>query len=428
MDPRGIRTHALPEPSDEERERPPMWRFWRLLPPCGRMSVFLDSWYTQPTEEAYHRRIKTGELVRQLNQIEQFERLLHQEGVLLLKFWLHLSRCAQEERLEQLEADPLQRWRVRKDDWKLWKHYERFRAVAEYALQATNTAEAPWTLVEAANAHYRNLTVGKTLLEALKSRLSMPPAPPTAATVPEALAPRPANVFTQLDMSSTLNESEYQDKLAKQQANLGLLTRKLFRQRRSMVLVFEGPDAAGKGGAIRRLTESMDARDYHVSSIAAPSEEEHARPYLWRFWLQLPRLGRVAIFDRSWYGRVLVERVEGFCKRDDWQRAYAEINSFESQLADFGIILLKFWLAVSPEEQLRRFQNREETPYKQYKLTQEDWRNRAKWDHYQVAACDMIEKTSTDWAPWILVEADNKEWARIKVLRSVVHRLREEFD
>jgi polyphosphate:AMP phosphotransferase len=428
MDPRGIRTHALPDPSDEERERPPMWRFWRLLPPWGRISIFLDSWYTMPLENAFRRRAddQTGQ---QLNEIAEFERMLYHEGVLLLKFWLHLSMADQKKRLKELEADPVERWRVTKEDWKRSRHYDRFRTASEQVLQATSTPEAPWTLVEAADRHYRNLTVGQALLEPVRRRLSngaasamsAAPQPPSAAPVS---APRSLNLLDQLDLHRTLDEPIYQKKLTGKQGDLALLTRKLHRRKRSMVLVFEGPDAAGKGGAIRRLTAAMDARDYHVIAVSAPSGDEHTRPYLWRFWLQLPRLGRVAIFDRSWYGRVLVERIEGFCKEPDWQRAYSEINQFESQLTEFGIIVLKFWLAVSPQEQLRRFQNREETPYKQYKLTPEDWRNRAKWDAYQAAARDMIEKTSSTRAPWVLVEADNKEWARIQVLRSVVRRLK----
>ncbi|MCY3018428.1 MAG: polyphosphate:AMP phosphotransferase, partial [Planctomycetota bacterium] len=205
-------------------------------------------------------------------------------------------------------------------------------------------------------------------------------------------------------------------------------TRQLYEKKRSLLIVFEGPDAAGKGGAIRRLTAAMDARNYQVISIAAPTEEERARPYLWRFWRQLPRLGRVTIFDRSWYGRVLVERIEGFCSTPDWQRAYAEINAFEEQLTRFGIAVVKFWLATTPEEQLRRFKDRETTPYKQYKLTEEDWRNREKWGAYEAAACDMIEKTSSALAPWVLVEADDKLHARLKVMKSACERLERALD
>jgi polyphosphate kinase 2 (PPK2 family) len=243
--------------------------------------------------------------------------------------------------------------------------------------------------------------------------------------------PRPAkfNVIRQLDLAAaTMDEATYEQQLSRQSAKLARLVRKLHEAGRSMILAFEGPDAAGKGGVIRRLTAAMDPRLYRVISVAAPTDEEAAHPYLWRFWRHLPRQGRVTIYDRSWYGRVLVERLEGFAGRDEWSRAFAEINEFEAQLSEFGTVVLKFWLAISPEEQLRRFQDRETTPYKQYKITEEDWRNRRKWDAYEAAACDMIERTSTSDAPWVLVEAEDKRWARIKVLRTVSRRLAEVLD
>ena len=299
--------------------------------------------------------------------------------------------------------------------------------VAGQLLSHTNTAEAPWVIVEARDARYRNLTVARTLLEKLRQRLDRPSEP--AFRKPEVdLKPASVNVLNRLDLSKKLDEPEYEKKLLKYQGKLARLSRRLYDERRSLILVFEGPDAAGKGGAIRRLTAAMDARDYRVISVAAPTDEERAHPYLWRFWRHLPRRGRLTIYDRSWYGRVLVERVEGFATPEEWQRAYAEINAFEEQLTEFGTIVLKFWLALSPEEQLRRFREREETPYKQYKLTEEDWRNRDRWDSYEAAACDMIEKTSTEAAPWTLVEANNKEWARVKVLSTVTRHLGKALD
>ena len=224
-------------------------------------------------------------------------------------------------------------------------------------------------------------------------------------------------------MGRALDAATYKKELHQAQGELGLLSRRLRKEKRSLILVFEGPDAAGKGGAIRRLTAAMDARDYQVISIAAPTDEERAHPYLWRFWRYLPPTGRVSIYDRSWYGRVLVERVEGFARPDQWQRAFEEINAFEEQLIEHGLILVKFWLAITPDEQLRRFQDRQDTPYKQHKITAEDWRNRDRWDAYEAAACDMIEKTGTESAPWVLVEGNNKEWARVKVLKEVVRRV-----
>lgn len=426
LDARGIETVAMDRPTDEERERPPMWRYWRVLPPKGRMSIFFAAWEEHPSLDAIRGRVSRAEVERDLQRSVDFERMLCNENMLVVKIWLHLSREALKKRLHKLEADPYQSWRVTKDDWKLHKHYEAFRGLAELQIRRTNTGAAPWTIVEGADKHYRHLTVAKTLLAALRHRLDngKMKAP---VTPPAPVQPPPLNAINQLDLSRSLDADAYKTQLRAAEADLNRLTRRLHKEQRSMILVFEGPDAGGKGGAIRRLTAAMDARDYRVISIAAPTDEERAHPYLWRFWRHLPRLGRVTIYDRSWYGRVLVERVEGFCPPADWQRAYTEINTFEEQLTEFGIVLVKFWLAISQDVQLERFQEREDTPYKQYKITPEDWRNRAKWDAYEAAACDMVEKTSTAPAPWTLVEANNKEWARIKVMRTVIDRLTAAF-
>jgi polyphosphate:AMP phosphotransferase len=428
LDARGIQTHALGKPTDEEAQRPPMWRFWRLLPAKGRIAIFFGSWYTEPIVGHAFDRIDGAELDQALDRIVEFERMLHNEDVLVLKFWLHISKETQKERLEKFAADKRQRWRVSKRDWKYHKRYDKFRSICEHALRRTNTDAAPWIIVEATDRRYRNLTVARTILEAIEGQLNQAKSrPPRAKDKPAPVKPPPVNILNRLDLTLAFDPKQYGEKLLKYQGELNQLTRRLYREQRSMILVFEGPDAAGKGGTIRRLTQAMDARNYQVISVAAPTEEERAHPYLWRFWGHLPRAGRVTIYDRSWYGRVLVERIEGFCTPADWQRAYAEINAFEEQLTDFGTILLKFWLTISPEEQLVRFQDRETTPYKQYKITEEDWRNRAKWDSYETAACDMIEKTSVESAPWVLVEANNKEWSRIKVLRTIVRRLKEQL-
>ncbi|MFN4259576.1 MAG: polyphosphate:AMP phosphotransferase [Gemmataceae bacterium] len=424
LDARGIQTHAIDQPTDEERQRPPLWRFWRLLPPHGRMGIFLRSWYMRLFLDSVRHGLDRAALGRTIQHIVHFERMLHHENTLIVKFWLHMSKDAIRSHFRKLEADPLQSWRVTKEDWQYLKRYDDFRLIAEEVLRETSTSAAPWHIVEAVDRRYRDLTVARTLWESLRQRLdSVQAAPPRSEPKPTVLHPDPINILNQLDMSKSLNPKEYKKKLLKLQGKINILTRRLHDERRSMILVFEGPDAAGKGGTIRRLTAAMDARDYQVIAVAAPTDEELAHPYLWRFWRHLPRLGRITIYDRSWYGRVLVERIEGFCTQDEWQRAYEEINEFEDQLTEFGVILLKFYIALTPDEQLRRFQDRETTPYKQYKLTEEDWRNRDKWDSYQAAACDMIAKTSTPAAPWILVEGNDKNWARIKVLSTIVDRL-----
>lgn len=422
MDARGIETHAVREPTDEERERPLMWRFWRQLPRVGRMGIFFGGWYVPAIIDQLYAGRGPAEFHEAVDRIVALERMLVSENTLLLKFWLHVSRAEQKERLKRLENDRHQSWRVTKRDWEHHKRYDEFRSVYDRLLSRTSTAEAPWTVVEATDARYRNVTVARAILESIWQRLAQPPQKELAKPALD-LKPAPVNIIKRLDLSQKLDKDDYEKKLAKYQSKLGQLSRRLYECKHSMTLVFEGPDAAGKGGAIRRLTSVLDARSYQHIAIAAPTDEEAAQPYLWRFWRNLPRLGTITIYDRSWYGRVLVERVEGFCAPTDWKRAFAEINAFEEQLSQFGTLVLKFWLAISPEEQLRRFAERQETPYKLYKITAEDWRNRDRWDAYEAAACDMIEKTNTERAPWCLIEAEDKNWARIEVLKRVVRAI-----
>jgi polyphosphate kinase 2 (PPK2 family) len=222
-----------------------------------------------------------------------------------------------------------------------------------------------------------------------------------------------------LQLDQEYSKKDYEPELEKLQGRLNLLTRHPDFNKHSIIAVFEGNDAAGKGGSVRRITAALDARQYTIIPIAAPTEEERSQPYLWRFWRHIPRKGRISIFDRSWYGRVLVERVEGFLREPEWMRAYSEINDFEEQLIENGAIVVKFWLAISQDEQLKRFKLREEIGFKRFKITEEDWRNRNKWDAYVHAVSDMVERTSTDIAPWTLVEANNKYYARIKILKTL---------
>ncbi len=423
MDPRHIVTHAFGEMSDEERERPRMWRYWRALPPKGRIGILFGAWHTDPIVDRVAGKTDNAQLELAMEEIVRFERMLVDEGALILKFWFHLSKKAQKKRLKALEADPKTRWRVTETDWERFKLYNKFRKVSENALRETSTGDAPWIVVEGADPNYRYLTVGRTLLDALKKRLAGDkPAVSRPAALPEpALDGR--NVFSSLDYGKTLARKAYNRKLEKYQGELNLLTRhKKFRQK-SLIIVFEGADAAGKGGSIRRITGALDARHYQVTPIAAPTEEERAQPYLWRFWRHLPRQGRVTIYDRSWYGRVLVERVEKFCSEQDWMRAYREINDFEEQLAEAGGIVTKFWLTITQEEQLKRFREREKTPFKSFKITPEDWRNRKKWNDYERAVCDMIERTSNEHAPWIVVPANDKYCARIEILKTLCERV-----
>lgn len=420
MDPRHIQTSAFGPPSAEELERPPHWRYWQALPPRGKVGIFFGAWHTQPIVQRVMGELDEGAFAAAIAEIQRLERMLCDEGVLLLKYWFHLSKDQQKRRLKSLEADPSTRWRVTETDWAYFRRYDRFVEVCDPFLHQTSTAAAPWIVVPGADANFRALTVGRHLLAAMRERLDAPvAAAEPAATPPLPVAGDHLNVLTALKLDRPMTRAAYDRALETWQGRLNLAARDPRFKSLSVVAVFEGNDGAGKGGAIRRVTGALDARGYATIPVAAPSEEERAQPYLWRFWRRLPRRGRFTFFDRSWYGRVLVERVEGLCGEADWMRAYGEINDFEHALVRHGTVLVKFWLAVSKDEQYRRFKQRETVAFKRFKITAEDWRNRERWDAYEAAVCDMVDRTSTATTPWTLVEANNKYHARIKVLKTL---------
>lgn len=431
MDPRWIVTRAYNEPSEEERERPEFWRYWRDLPPKGKIGVYLSSWYSEPVLRRAHGKLGRGRFDSQLDRIASFEKTLADNGALILKFWMHLGKKDQKKRLKALEKDPLDSWRVTDRDWKHWQMYDDFVGAAERAIMRTSTGQAPWSIVEGRDLRYSAITVARILQRSISKRLA------DVELEAELFAQKKAakrkrrvtldsnqpTVLRALNTDLALEKDAYNQSLAEQRARLNKLFRRAQSKKKSVLLVFEGWDAGGKGGAIRRLTSALDARDWQVIPIAAPTDEERAHHYLWRFWRHLARAGRLTVFDRSWYGRVLVERVEGFAREDEWQRSYAEINQFEEQLVDHGIILAKYWLHISKDEQLRRFKEREKTPFKRWKLTDEDWRNREQWDLYQQAVNEMVSRTSTFNAPWTLVEGNDKRFARVKVIESLCDQL-----
>jgi len=421
MDPRGITTRAFGEPTVPEAARPNYWRFWRDLPPRGDIGLFLSAWYTDPLLQRVYGETTDEELDAQLDEINAFEKTLAADGYVFQKFWMHLGREAQKRRFEELEADPLQRWRVTRQDWEHWTMYDRFIRFSAHIIRRTDTEWAPWLVVEGADANYRSLTVGKALRDRIHERLDQLAEArdrETSGTAEDSATTglRPVTVLSALDTDRKIGKKEYHVEIARLQARLNQLYRVARQRGRSTILVFEGWDAAGKGGAIRRITPALDSRDYRIVSIAAPTEEENAHHYMWRFWRHLPGAGRFLIFDRSWYGRVLVERVEGFATQEEWLRAYDEINDFEAQVVGHGSILVKYWIHITQEEQDRRFQAREETPYKRWKLTDEDWRNREKWQAYEIAVDDMVRLTGTPIAPWYMIEGNDKRYARVRVL------------
>ncbi|MDP3701154.1 MAG: polyphosphate:AMP phosphotransferase [Hylemonella sp.] len=427
MDPHYLSTLAFSEPSDEEAERPALWRYWKSLPPRGRIGIFAGSWYSTPIREHMAGTLSTLELDARAEQINRFETMLHNEGALILKFWFHLDKAAQKKRLQALEHDPRTAWRVTKKSWERLKGVDHLRRTAGHLLRMSDSPSAPWVVVDGRDDEYRSLTVGRVLLDALRARLAQTQAATTPVAPIVRLSTGGLNVLTAMNLRRHLDTARYELELAHWQGSLSRLVRHAHFMKRALVCVMEGVDAAGKGGAIRRICAALDARQYHVIPVAAPTEEERLQPYLWRFWRQLPRHGHATLFDRSWYGRVLVERIEGLCQEADWMRAYSEINDFEHEMHDSGVIVVKFWLQISQDEQLRRFKERESTAFKRFKITEEDWRNREKWDAYQQAVCDMVERTSTGNAPWTLVEANDKKHARVKILQTLCERLQNEL-
>ncbi len=452
MDARLLVTRAYDVPTTEESERPFFWRYWRDLPRRGKMGVFLKAWYSDPFIQRVRGEISHEAFSTALSRIMAFERTLAVDGAVLLKFWLHLGKKEQKKRFKALEADPSTAWQVTPTDWEHWERYDEFVPVAEHLIMRTSTGRAPWEIVECTDPRFRNLEVGASILRGIRRGLEdwerrkarandekgrgkakgkrvevgLPPEL-DLGTGGEGEYPG-ETILSALDMSRALPKAEYQKELSRLQGRLNALRREARARKLSTIILFEGWDAAGKGGAIRRLIQPLDARYYQVISVAAPTDEERAHHYLWRFWRHLPRAGRVTIFDRTWYGRVLVERVEGFATRAEWMRAYAEINHFEGELLEHGIVLLKFWIHITPEEQEARFLARADSPIKSWKLTEEDWRNRDRWGAYERAVNDLVEHTSTRLAPWTLVEGNDKRYARVRVLQEVCRRFEVALD
>ncbi|MBK7582738.1 MAG: polyphosphate:AMP phosphotransferase [Myxococcales bacterium] len=422
MDARGLSSYATDEPTQDERERPEYWRYWMALPPKGFVGVFLGAWYAPAVESHVSGDSSDDHLGAALRRAVAFEKNLTDDGALIIKLWLHISKKVQKKRLTKLEKNRDTAWRVTRRDWERHAAYADIRRTCERVIRETSTGDAPWTVIESEDARYRDVTVAEHVLERIRYRLENAP-PVSQKTAASVDLPDPHTILDSLDLTQTIDAKAYGHELELLQGRMNRLARQVAKRQRGVLMVFEGWDAAGKGGAIRRITSALDARAYRVIPIAAPTDEERAHHYLWRFWRHLPRLGKFTIYDRSWYGRVLVERIEGFASERTWMRAYKEINDFEEHLVESGLIVMKFWLHISRDEQLRRFQERERESYKQYKIGPEDYRNRAKTNAYEGAANDMIERTSTEFAPWTLIEAEDKRYSRIKTLREACARL-----
>jgi polyphosphate kinase 2 (PPK2 family) len=423
LDARGFNVHPTHPATEEEAMRPFLWRFWRNTPARGRIAIFDRSWYDRVLAGRVDRRVKKSVWERAYREIRSFEEQFLADDAVIVKFFLHISKAEQKKRFRILEKDEATAWRVTREDWQRHRQYEKYQRAVEDMLARTSTALAPWTLVAAQDRRMATVTILETVIGALERK---------AAEVTDSgrrfprveLPPLPGSVLGQVDLSQSLAKEEYESELKVCQRDIRELEHEAYRHRLPVVILYEGWDAAGKGGNIRRLVQGLDPRGYEVVPIAAPNVVEKQHHYLWRFWLSIPKAGHIAIFDRSWYGRVMVERLEGFCREDEWHRAYNEINEFERQMADAGTVIVKFWLHIDQDEQLRRFKDRQQTPWKQWKITDEDWRNREKYQSYYQAVDEMIARTSTACAPWTVIPATDKRFARITALRTVIAAIR----
>lgn len=430
LDPRGFKVYPILKPNEDERLRPFLWRFWTKTPERGRITIFDRSWYGHVLTDKIEHKVNREECVKAYQEIDAFERQLADGGNVIIKFWLHIGKKEQQRRFEKLEADPKTAWRVTKEDWQHHRQYKKYLAAAEAMIERTNTHYAPWTVIEATHLRFATVKMLETSIRTIEDKINevrVAGAEKTAEkrskAVQESKVRREkstTSLLDKVDLSKTVEPKEYDQKIDLYQKRFRDLEHEIYRRRIPVVILYEGWDAAGKGGNIKRLTANLDPRGYEVIPIGAPSDTEKAHHYLWRFWNHIPKAGHITIFDRTWYGRVLVERVEGFCRKQDWQRAYQEINELEEHLTNFGTVLVKFWLHISKEEQSRRFEEREHTAHKQWKITEDDYRNREKWDPYKAAIDEMLLKTGTTYAPWTIIESESKHYARLKALKTVI--------
>ena len=422
IDPRFFKVASMELIREEDKRKPFLWRYFTEIPESGKF-VFMDSgWMDEVTRDRLAGTMDDGTYEARIAGIRRFERQLTDNGYLVMKFFLHISEKEQKKRMDILKKDIDTRWRVSQADRWQNQHYEKCLDIFDRYLDATDSPAVPWYVVDAGSKKWAELQVLEILTEGIDIAMQN-----------QALAvPVLQNVFPLIKMpklsevsleGKMLEEADYKKELKKLQSHLGELHNRLYRKKVPVIIAYEGWDAAGKGGNIRRITEALDPRGFEVHPIASPEPHEKARHYLWRFYTRLPRTGHIAVFDRTWYGRVMVERLEGFCSENDWKRAYNEINEFEKELSDWGAVIIKFWVHIDKETQLERFTQRQNTPEKQWKITEEDWRNREKWDAYERAVDEMIQKTSTVYAPWHILESVDKRYARIQALNILIKEL-----
>lgn len=424
LDPRGFKLCSGYNSSSDAFLRPFFWQYWLNLPSKGQLAIFERSWYHRTIMENVQNKVSVYEASVKYADINDFENSLIYDNTMIIKFFLNVSEKKLKKRVRTINKKLQHIFDVTDYDNMETENYDLFFDAYQDMLRQTNTSVSPWMVVEADDLNYAKLKTFDHLINILSERLNQTITPPSLIIDKPILLDaftQKKDAFSLVDLSKKMSKSDYEEELQKLQEEVKDLQFQLYKEQIPVLFAFEGWDAAGKGGAIRRLTMPLDPRIYYVIPIAAPTRAEKSVNYLARFWRSMPRKGHIAIFDRSWYGRVLVERVEKFATEQEWRRAYSEINKMEAQLAHDGTMICKFWVHIDQDEQYKRFKEREQDPKKEWKLTDEDWRNREKWDLYKDAANDMFAATNTKYAPWVLVAGNCKYSARIQVLKTFVN-------
>ena len=423
LDPRYFNVYSMRRRYENPSMRPFLWAFWIRLPQKGRITLFDRSWCRGLLPDANTItawKLTETESKHYYDDVNAFEQQLSDDGMVIIKFFLHISQNEQRKRFKELEKNASTRWRIDEKDWEQNSHYEDYLTCFKSMIQNTDKGSNLWTIVEAEDHRFAAIKMLNVIIERLEAKIAEQK---TDTLREHTQKTQQISILSSIDLGQTISEDDYRKQLKVYQRKISDLAYKLYDRRRAVVIVYEGWDASGKGGNIKRIVQEVDPRGYEVVPIGVPTEEELSHHYLWRFYRKLPKDGHIAIFDRSWYGRILVERVEGFCTATEWMRAYKEINDMERHCINHGIIILKFWMHIDADEQLRRFKAREQNLLKQYKITEEDWRNREKWELYEEATNEMLFRTSTHNAPWIIVESNCKKYARIKTLKILTNEL-----
>ncbi len=421
LDPRFFRVINMDVPAEKNTRKPFLWRYMETIPEAGKF-VFLDSaWLDETAEDVIKKRIDEETLEKRMQQIRTFDRQLKDNGYLVVKLFLQIPEEEQKKRLDKLMDTKDTKWRVAKKDIRQMEKRKQYEDVFDRILEATNTGYVPWNIVDAVDKKQALLQVLHILTNQINQAVENSKVLPEILHKDYPLLKMPK--LSEVPLNQEMTKEEYQIQLKTLQKKLKKLHNKIYRKKVPVIIAYEGWDAAGKGGNIKRLTSALDPRGFEVHPIASPEPHEKARHYLWRFYHRLPKDGHIAIFDRTWYGRVMVERLEGFCSENDWKRAYNEMNEFEKELSDWGAVVIKFWVHIDKDTQLARFTDRQNNPEKQWKITEEDWRNREKWDVYEEAIDEMIAKTSTENAPWYIIQSNNKYYARIQAIQIVIDEI-----